>query len=142
MLCGSSELLLDTRRIEISQIDIVGVYPVDGPEPCHLIELIIRGCNGVVDIGRFTQEDPGKPQDNWQVPYMEHILNSDGTVILADDFCLSKKPELWNEDVRLAFFFHYLDMKGPLKTPFGDVVLPEPIIRPDRLKMIQYEPVD
>ncbi|MCX5999369.1 MAG: hypothetical protein NTU41_07185 [Chloroflexi bacterium] len=139
---GSAQLSLDTRRHKMSQVEIVGVYPVEGTEPCHLIELIIRGCEAEVDIGGFTQEVPGQPQDDWQVPYMEYILNADGAAILADDLSISERPGLWNGDPRLAFFFHYLDLKRPLKTPFGDVSLPDPISQPDRLKIIKYEPVD
>ena len=130
------------RETQMHKVDIVGVYPVRGPEPCHLIELVIHDSEGEINIADFTQEVAGEPRDNWQVPYMENILNSDGTAILADDVTISQKPELWRGDVRLVFFFHYLDPQQPLKTPFGEMPVPQPTSRPDRLKIVQYEPVD
>jgi hypothetical protein len=134
--------MLDKIEVKMTHVEIVGVHPVDGPEPCHLVELIIYDCEGEVDLSGFTQEDPGQPRDNWQVPYLEHYLNTEGTSVLADDQSILDKPELWNGDVRLAFFFHYLDQKRPLETPFGDIIVPEETFRPDRLQIIQYESVD
>jgi hypothetical protein len=34
---------------------------------------------------------------------------------------------------------HYLDPARPLRTPFGDVELPDPNDRPYRLASIEYE---
>jgi hypothetical protein len=123
-------------------VEIIGVYPVDGPEPCHLIEALIRDCDGAVDLGGFTQEVPGQRQENWQVPYLECLLDADGTAILADDYAMMTNPAFWRGDVRVAFFFHYLDAARPLRTPFGGVQLPAPSRRPPRLRMVEYEPVD
>jgi hypothetical protein len=125
-----------------SRIEIVGVHPVDAVEPCHLVEMIIRGCKGKFDISGFTQEAPGRPMSNWQVAYMECLLNADGTAIIADDYEMQHRPELWQGDVWLAFFIHYLDLNRPLRTPFGEVTLPRSTPRPRRLDMIPYEPVD
>ena len=117
------------------EIGIVGVYAVDAPEPCHIIECWVRGATGEFDIGKITQEIPGQPEDNWQVPWDEYLLNYDGT-----DGELSPSPESLNGDVRVAFFFHYLDLGRPLITPGGDISLPTPTDRPDRLSFIEYEP--
>lgn len=73
---------------------------------------------------------------------MEHILNADGTMILADDLDASRKPELWKGNVRMAFFFHYLDITRPLRTPFGEIPLPKESKLPKRLKIIKYESPD
>jgi hypothetical protein len=120
-------------------IEVIGVYPVKAGEPCDLVELSVRAVQGVFDFGGFTQEMPDTPRSNWQVPWMEHILSADGTKIVADDSKISKRPELFRGDVRIAFFFHCLDADRPLVTPFGDVRLPKPSARPERLGMIQYE---
>ena len=38
-------------------IEIIGVYPVEADEPCHLIEIMINRSEGdEVDLGQFTQE--------------------------------------------------------------------------------------
>ena len=123
-------------------INIIGIYRIKAREPVHLIDLEIQNCQGVFDLSTITQEVPLQPQYNWQVPYMEHILNADGTMILADDLDASRKPELWKGDVRMAFFFHYLDITRPLRTPFGEIPLPKESKLPKRLKIIKYESPD
>ena len=89
-----------------AQVDVVGVYPVDADEPCHLVELHVRDFVGVFDAGEFTQEAPGQPKDNWQVPYDERLLDSNGFPIVSGNVF----PEFKSEgSMRLTFFFHYLD---------------------------------
>ena len=124
------------------EIEIAGVYPVDAPQPCHLIELNIRNCQDEVDVGQITQHGPSQPQGSWQVPYMGRLLDSHGTAIIADDFEMRRNFELWSGNVRLCFFFHYLDLARPLSTPFGDVQLPQEAPLPQRLTIVEYEPVD
>jgi hypothetical protein len=71
------------------------------------------------DWGAITQEVPGQPEDNWQVPYDEQPLD---------------KPEnSW------VFFFHYLDLSRPLITPDGPLELPPVSSVPDHLREIKYE---
>ena len=124
------------------KVEVVGVYPLDSGTPCSLVELIIHDCGEPQDLMEFRQEKPTWDIRSYQVPYLEHVLDRDGVTILADDYTLGKKPELWKGDVRLVFFLHFLDPFLPLKTPLGYVLLPEPNALPDRLKMIKYEPVD
>jgi hypothetical protein len=121
------------------QIKVIGVYPVEADEPVHLIELSVLGAQGFFNVGNITQEIPNQPRGNWQVPYMEQILSASGNEVLADDYEASKRPELWRGDIRLAFFFHYLDFERPLRTPFGDVQLPAESDLPERLSMMEYE---
>lgn len=123
----------------MTNIEVIGVYPIEADEPVHLVEVRLRGASGVFDVGEITQKIAGQPRSDWQVPYMEHILSASGDEVLADDSDTSDMPELWQGDVRLAFFFHYLGLKRPLKTPFGEVRLPAESELPKRLSMIDYE---
>jgi hypothetical protein len=123
-------------------IKVLGIYPIKANQPVHLIEVQISNSSGMFNVSKFTQEIDSQPELNWQAPYMEYILNAEGNKILADDYTATKMPELWKGDVRMTFFFHYLDKKKPLRTPFGEVSLPTEIPLPKRLKIIKYEPVD
>jgi hypothetical protein len=108
-------------------VEIVGVYLVpEAPEPCHLVELIVTEAHEF-NMGEFTQETPGQPRANWQVPWDERFLTPEGT------------EEAAQETGRVAFFFHYLNPSVPLLTPFGPVVLPNPQERPTRLDWLRYE---
>ena len=98
---------------------IRGVHPVESPEPCHLIEVELFD-RAEVDWGAITQEVPGEPQANWQVPWDERPLDC--------------------EERRWAFHFHYLDFTRPLLTPEGEIQLPEPTPVPEHLTGIEYEP--
>jgi hypothetical protein len=121
------------------QIKVIGVYPVKADEPVHLVEVSVLGAQGIFNVGDFTQEIPDQPRENWQSPYMEQILSASGDEVLADDYEASKRPELWRGDMRLAFFFHYLDFERPLGTPFGEVQLPAESELPERFSMLVYE---
>jgi hypothetical protein len=123
-------------------VEVVGVHPIKAREPVYLIEMEIHSANAVFDIGKVVQEDESQPQSNWQVPYSEHLLNEDGTKILADDYQILTKPELLKGSFRIAFFFHYLDIKKPLVTQFGPVSLPAVTALPKRLKIVKYESPD
>jgi hypothetical protein len=120
-------------------IKIIGVYPIRADEPCHLIEVTIHRSGFDLDIGSFTQEIPGEAEDYWQVPYDEHFLNSEGTMILNPGYP-DEIPEA--DDLRVVFYFHYLDLKRPIKTPIGDMSLPEVTKKPDRLSILEYDPPD
>jgi hypothetical protein len=118
-------------------IEIIGVYPIKAREPVHLIEIQVKNSEGVFDVGRFTQEMPNTPQSDWQVPYDESILDAAGEKVVADGFLATRNQELWAGNVRMAFFFHYLDLSRPLKTPFGDLALPHETKQPRRLSAIR-----
>ena len=124
----------------MSNIIVIGIYPIEAYEPVHLIEMIIKNPPHIPDINEFTQEIPGEPRENWPVPYTEYILDSTGTHIISEDFIENTKPELWAGDVRLVFFFHFLDLTKPMITPFGVVDLPQESSLPDRLNIIDYDP--
>jgi hypothetical protein len=121
------------------QIKVIGVYPIENEEPVHLVEFFVLGAQGIFKVGDITQEIPDQPPANWQCPYMEQILSSSGDEVLADDYEASERADLWKGDMRLAFFFHYLDLERPLRTPFGEVQLPAESAVPERLSMMEYE---
>ena len=122
-----------------SKVEVVGIYPVEASEPIHLVELIINDSDGKFSFYDITQEVPGQTQDNWQVPYDEKILNNDGTSIKSDPFYKEDSEGDWLGDVRVIFFFHYLNLESAMKTPFGDVVLPPESDKPDRLDFAEYD---
>jgi hypothetical protein len=93
-------------------VEVVGVYRFGAPEPCHLIELIVRGSDGQFDVGSITQLDDQAPRSDWQVLYAQKILDAFGERVVWD---LSDGPgedRFWQGDVRLVFFFHFLAFDG------------------------------
>jgi hypothetical protein len=120
-------------------VEIVGVYPVQAREPCHLVELLVGSCEGPFDLTLVTQRDRDQPRANWQVPYAEKMLDPSGERVEWDLWDRTGDEALWRGDVRLVFFFHYLDTELPLVTPFGDIRVPTPTERPARLDGIEYE---
>jgi len=100
-------------------LKILGVHPIKAPEPCHLIEVVLDAPTSDYDWEKVTQETPGQPQSNWQVPWDERPLDDGGR--------------------RWAFFFHYLDCTRPLLTPDGSMPLPKPTRLPEHLKDIEYK---
>lgn len=100
---------------------VIGVHPIQASEPVHLIELEMEGDIDDFDLGEVTQEEPGQPPSNWQVPYDEReIANQGGRV-------------------RYAFFFHFLDPSRPLLSPIGPLALPSETPVPDHLRDVHYE---
>jgi hypothetical protein len=122
------------------RIEIIGVYPVkEAREPCCLIEALISDFRGDLDMAEFTQEVPGQPRENWQVPWDEYLLDEEG---VSGESAPFPGPLNISGSQRVAFFFHYLDFSRPLITPIGEVRLPKATKRPDRLNFIHYEPPD
>lgn len=119
------------------QVEVIGVYPVKAPEPCHLIELVVADAKSDFDVGKITQAVDGRPRDNWQVPWDEHFLNEKGEA-LFNSSAPSEVPA--SSTFRLVFFLHYLNINKPLITPYGPVPLPKPSNKPSRLSFVVYEP--
>ena|SRR6266496_732355 len=119
------------------RIELLGVYPVEALEPCHLVELLIQGHVGRVDLSDFTQEMPKQPQSNWQVPWDERVLNADGSQARSGRY--PREVFADGTPLRLVFFFHFLDFSRPLMTPAGEVILRSPEERPQRLAFLKYE---
>lgn len=118
------------------KVEIIGVYPIEAPEPCHLVEVLIRELDGEIKMEQFSQDVLGQPSSNWQVPYDERILNESGTDQVGDRFPSKIAAK---DDLRLVFFFHYLDFSKPLLSPGGSIRLPGPSNRPERLGFVEYE---
>jgi hypothetical protein len=109
------------------QAEVFGVHVVAGSEPCHLIEMVVRGWRVEdFDFIEVTQRDRSLPPSSWQVAYEEQVL------------------EQTDNETRFAFFFHYLNMYEPLLTPAGPINLPEPTPVPAHLEAVAsaYEPPD
>jgi hypothetical protein len=124
----------------MGKASVVGVYKVEGANNCHLVEMEISDCQGPFDFSRITQRVMDQPPSNWQVPYAEQLISWDGTKILTDALEFENPVELWKGDIRIGFYFHFLDFRIPLQTPFGDVRLPAPSSRPERLSIFErYE---
>lgn len=117
------------------RIQIVGIYPVQADEHCHLVELLVHGEGENLDVGSITQEVVGQPRSNWQVPYLEHVRDPDG----QSGGLAPRSPLDVEGKVRIAFFLHCVDPALPLLTPAGDLRLPAPTERPRRLDFIAYE---
>ncbi len=136
-------LCLSRKAKELGQlrsamrIEVIGVYSVPAREPCHLVELWVRELTGELPVSDFTQEMEGTPRDSWQVPWDERVLNESGTSQIGKRFPLRVQAD--GSDLRLAFFFDYLDFSRPLLTPAGPLELPAPTKRPSRLQFFEYE---
>jgi len=132
-------LIFDVGRTMETSAKIVGVYPVDeAEEPCHLVEIGLVA-DKVYAVGEITQEVAGLSRENWQAPYAERLVSAKGDTPITEEFEAESAPELWSGEVRLVFFFHYLDPTKPLITPFGTLSLPPPSDRPVRLSGIRYQ---
>ncbi len=119
------------------RIKVVGVHPVATPALCHLMELTIGNVEGNLDLGEVTQETGRQPRENWQVPWDEVWLDQEGRAPV-DAERPDRQPE--GTDLRVAFFFHYLDFSRPLLTPAGPIDLPPETAVPERLRFRRYEP--
>ena len=69
------------------------------------------------------------------------MIDAAGSRIIAEPWNLrNDKIAIWKGDVRLVFFFHYLQLDAPLLTPFGSASLPRETPRPPRLDFMKYDP--
>ena len=118
-------------------LELIGVYPVpEALEPCYLVEVRVTDSPGF-DVGQFTQEVPNEPRENWQAPYDERVLSAEGREVVSTRWPIA--PDLLSGNFRLVFFMHHLDLSRPVCTPFGEIPLPEPGERPERLAIVEYE---
>ncbi|MEX2173299.1 MAG: hypothetical protein WD872_02990 [Pirellulaceae bacterium] len=124
----------------MTTIKVIGVYPVEAEEPLHLIEVLFYDMQSRAALDGITQEWPARER-GWQVPYLEHILNASGDRVLVGWDQIGKRPEDWEGDVRVVFYFHYLSFERPLLSPFGELQVPSPEPLPPRLSnKITYIP--
>jgi hypothetical protein len=115
------------------------VYDVPSAPEALLIEVVAAIPPGELGVSAFTQEEPGRPRDDWQAPWMEQGLDERGENVVSEPF--DAPPD----DVatsRLVFFLHYVALDRPLITPTGEVPLSSPVAMPPRLAAVEYAPVD
>jgi hypothetical protein len=122
-----------------SRIEVVGVYEIPDAPHAVLIEIAVDTRPDDLDLGAFTQEEPGQPRENWQAPWMEQWLNESGERIVSEPF--DPPPDNLTSS-RVVFFLHYVSFDRPLITPAGEVALPAKAPLPPRLSAVEYEPVD
>ncbi|MCL6266618.1 hypothetical protein [Flagellimonas myxillae] len=119
--------------------ELIGIYSIPNHNDVNLVELIIEENVDDFDLGEITQEQKGQDKLNWQTAYDEKYLDENGSAIIGDDF---EKPTGLKR-FRVAFFFHFLDLKKPLICQYGLIKLVEITEFPDRLKkVIKYTPID
>lgn len=118
----------------MTDIEVLGVHPVGETQaPCHLLEVEVRDLTESLDLAALRQPDPALPEDEWQAPYDEVLLDREGRPTKE------RVPlRLGPGNVRLAFFLHDLDLARPLQSPFGDIRLPPATPRPVRLEGVRY----
>ena len=126
-------------------IQVIGVYKVPievtewasegkphGPhsqdfEHLWLLEILIENADREFDQLDYTQANPRVSKAQWQVAYEETFLDPKG---------IRKQDPALGRPIRVAFFFHYLDLGKPIRTPFGDVPIPFPTSFPKRLRRV------
>ncbi|HEY9288896.1 MAG TPA: hypothetical protein VIT43_12830 [Candidatus Dormibacteraeota bacterium] len=119
-------------------VEVIGLHPVPGYDDAYMLEVTVQRAPASFDVGLFTQEDPNQPHSSWQVAYDERYLSPEGTTVLS-----WTPPQEHGDFTRLVFFMHFLDLDGPLFTPYGPVELPAATPAPPRLLAIApYQPPD
>ena len=99
-------------------------------EHLWLLEVLLDRPERPFKQEEYTQVREGTSSMEWQVAYEERFLDVEGTTATSEDRGTLQ---------RVVFFFHYLDFKKPLRTPYGDLALPAPSPFPDRLrKLVRY----
>jgi hypothetical protein len=85
----------------------------------YLLEVEVDPTGSEIGWDSITQPMRNQPRENWQAVYDEQRIGTEGN--------------------RWVFFFHYLDLTRPLRTEFGELVLPRPTPMPSRLSSIVYD---
>jgi hypothetical protein len=84
---------------------------------------------------RFSVDHFGQPGSD-QAAYMERYLSQDGRTVLSR----WKPPSV--EPLHIVFFLHFVDPERPLRTSYGDRVIPALSPMPARLLLVApYEPI-
>lgn len=110
-----------------------------------LIELELTVSTDSIRWSEIAAPIEGVPADNWQVPYMEQYLSSDGTEKICETYT---EPSPAAAPCRVAFFIYkteewYGRNAEILRTPYGNISLNQPQPLPERLaEIIEFEDVD
>lgn len=123
-----------------TEVRVHGIYAVDAPDPCHLVELSIvdctKDCELLKDIFYPVMVHGRKTK---QAPFCEHYLSIENGEIVGDYSYGWDHPEIWLSEVRVAFLMHFLEPGRTIQTPYGAVQIPDATVMPQRLSAIQYE---
>ena len=117
-----------------------GIYNVDAPDLCHVVELSILGCTKACErLKDVIYVEVVSGRRTKQAPFCEHYLSLDKGEIIGDYSYGWDHPEIWMSDVRVAFLMHFLEPGRKIQTPYGMVTIPEASVMPKRLATIKYE---
>jgi hypothetical protein len=123
----------------MTRIELHGIYNVDAPYLCHLVEISIFGCtkeceelHGIV----YPVTVGGRKTE--QSPFCEHYLSLVNGEILGNFTYAWDHPEIWLSDLRVAFLMHFLEPGRKIDTPCGTLTIPPASVMPKRLATIQY----
>lgn len=120
-----------------------GGIPLSESEQAQVKRLIFEELSSVVLLDilvsnpdeQFDLSDFGQPGSD-QAPYDEAYLSLDGRSIISH----FEPPK--GDSFRVAFFLHFFDPNKPLKTSYGDVVIPTIQPMPEHLReLMPYTPV-
>ena len=102
----------------------------------YLVEMLLNVPSSQIDWSGIVVPENGVDKSDWQCPYMEQYLNSDGTAKICDTYEVPKGDMC---PCRIAFFI-YKTNANILRTPYGDFELGGSKKVPARLKgMIEFE---
>ena len=107
-----------------------GCYPYN--EEWLLVEMVLDTVWSEIDWNAMAVPHEELDEEDWQCPYMEQYLNSEGTEKLCEVY---DEPEEDGAPVRVAFFLYREDAEI-LRTPYGDFDLTDLQVLPARLSAI------
>lgn len=116
------------------EIQVLGCHAF-GADPWRLIDVQVTGLDEPLDLASWSLPAPGLPRENWQAPYNEHLLTSDGWVRWGVDGDLDTPA---SRSLRLCFWL-YMMAEGPLLTPSGEVAIPASTPLPEHLASLAFE---
>ncbi|TGM74402.1 hypothetical protein EHR01_10605 [Leptospira mtsangambouensis] len=121
--------------------EIIGVYSIKNVADAHLIEIQVKDSIIPLNLHEITQPIENLDRLNWQIPYKEYLLNITGEIVISNEW-ENISDEKLTGSFRIVFFFHFLNIKRPLSTQFGDYNLPPITNLPERLSVIHYTKLD
>ncbi|QYU68389.1 hypothetical protein J4558_26900 [Leptolyngbya sp. 15MV] len=107
------------------------------PMPAQRILIVlVHDLDGPLDLAAWHLPIPHLPRENWQIPFDERLLTSEGWVRWALDGQLNPPA---SGRMRRCFWL-YMIAAGPLLTPFGAVSVPPSTKLPAHLAHLEFEP--
>ena len=101
-----------------------------------LVEMTLQMSSSEIDWNLIVVPDENLDEADWQCPYMEQYLSTDGTEKICDTYC---EPKVDVNTCRVAFFI-YREGSYVLRTPYGEFDLTSAEKLPARLKsIIEFE---